>query len=58
MAKEQTPKMTTAEFRLAFPSLLEPREYNGKVNYEMTMLFPKAEKDAVLAIKQFAIAAA
>jgi hypothetical protein len=31
----------TPEFRVSFPSVFEPNEYDGKQSYALTMLFPK-----------------
>lgn len=42
----------TPEFILSFPSLFEPREYQGKSSYQCTMVFPKGTD--ITALKQAA----
>lgn len=40
MAKDRTLVMTP-EFRLSYPALFEPREYQGKSSYNLTMVFAR-----------------
>jgi len=53
MSKDKT-KLMTPEFRVSFPAVFEPQDFNGKLTYSVTMLFPKgtdltALKEAVKA---------
>jgi hypothetical protein len=46
-------KIMTPEFRISFPKLFEPGEFDGKLTYSIVMLFPKdadlsALKDAIV----------
>lgn len=41
MSKNQT-KILTPNFRVSFPSVFEPSEFNGKETYSITMLFDKS----------------
>lgn len=42
MAKQTRTPVLTPEFRLSFPNLFEPREYQGKSTFSMTMVFDKS----------------
>ncbi len=35
-------KVITPEFRVSFPAIFKPSEYNGKEKFGVTMLFPKS----------------
>lgn len=41
MSKNQT-KILTPTFRVSFPSVFEPQDFNGKLTYSVTMLFDKS----------------